>query len=129
MSNNYLQFSFQVDIPNESIRAWASDFLSYPKNHGKFEDAEDPGFNWDSWKKGIHIWSEDHGNVENVITFLSELLNLPDFTTKCVGFSYAFSSDQMRIGEFGGGAVKIIQTDAGIDIKYMNTNEWLTTCE
>lgn len=125
MSENYLQFSFNVDITNERIKKWATNFLSYPKNHGKFEDAEDSGFDWDSRKNGLHIWAEENGNVENVITFLIELLNQPGYPNNEVGFSYSYTCSNMRVGEFGGGAVKVTRTLAGVDIKSIDTGQWL----
>jgi hypothetical protein len=123
MSDSYIQFSFEVPLCTPEIKSWASEFLSYPERHGKFSDYT--GFEWDTWANNIHIWADENGNTEDVVTFLSELLDQPHYKERTLGFSYSYTCSQPEVGAFGGGAVKVTKTPEGTDINYIDTEQWL----
>jgi hypothetical protein len=132
MADTFIQFSFEVQLVNNTIKEWANDFLSYPEKHGRFIEDECPEFEWDSpgfdWSikdNSMEIWADCQGNVENVIVFLEELLKQEGYTPDKIGFCYSYSCSKPRVGEFGGCGIKIARTPSGTSVNYLDTNEWI----
>lgn len=133
MADTFIQFSFEVQLVNNTIKEWANDFLSHPEKHNRFPNEVEgeefswytPGFDWDIKNNVMEIWSDEQGNVENVIIFLEELLKQDGYTPDKIGFCYSYSCSKPRVGEFGGCGIKIARTPSGTSVNYLDTNEWI----
>jgi hypothetical protein len=134
MADSYTLFSETIARLTYDERVWIHRELQEPE-----EDAEDfqnemnakyelggdiwPGFDWTLLGDDdsvLSIYSEDHGNVENVAKFMQQFIQMfrpnESFTME-----FAFTCSKNRSGEFGGGCV-FVTADK---IEWLNTGEWM----
>lgn len=137
MANNYLQFSFLVEVSAQECRNWVCDLLcqvdqderteEFDYVFPEFGDTGELGFAWDLSDEGLAIWAEESGNTESVVSFLKALLERDGFIGAQVGFTYAEWCSSMRPGEFSGGAVRVFMpdNDYAAQVHYWDAHEWL----
>ena len=144
MSNNYLQFSFEVPLNTPEEKEWLETFLDtrpegfWTKDQIADEpDVEErlPDFEWQFGDGAIIFYAEENGDTEQMTQVLQEFLLKSDTALKAIGFSYSFTSSAMRPGEFGGGAIVVTRATANYDnhfgkipstkVEYIDSLEWL----
>lgn len=141
MANNSTQFSEMLVLESEAEIEWVREFLQeYPYDEGVSEAEERkwckvrgiepgigdeecwPGFGYQIDADGKDLWihSEDSGNIENVVNFITRYLQ-KFHQDKCWSMSWADTCDRPRVGEFGGGAVFVTAKR----VSWVNTYSWM----
>jgi len=134
MANNYVHFSFAVNMWDSERRAWVERLLKDPDELYNDEDEEFEevfpnygdfdclGFDWDIDLAG-ELWLHDEegtGNTDHVSGFLQAYLKKFNIEEP-VAFEFAFTCSKPRLDEFGGGAVVVTKDE----IHWMSTNSWI----
>ena len=132
MADNYLQFSFAVQLNNEDEREWLETILcgenadgEVPEEfHEAFPDFSEWGsldFDWEiDGENQLWIHTDDGmGNPSMVADLLQYYLK--KFDPKAhVSFEFAETCSKPKLDEFGGGAV-VISMD---EMWWMSTGQW-----
>lgn len=135
MSNNYTQFAAIIDDVTQEEAAWASKVLEEPREDDLSPEASlyrkitadaggSLGFTMEAAGFGEHVSivlsAEDCGDVEQVATFAQEFLR--KFRPGGhFGLEWAETCSRPCVGEFGGGAVFVTETD----MVWLRTGAWL----
>jgi hypothetical protein len=156
MANNYTQFSFDFIVP-ESQRVWVREIEELIEKHQGEEVVDGPLLEalpyWNEYQEAGFIldidleegccWihTDESGNTDSTVNFLQCLLaRLADeckaehgtvdpskMELNEVGFTYSDTCSSPRVGEFGGGAIRIF-VDGGtsmVESDYITTDGWL----
>jgi len=155
MANNYLQFSFDFIVPESQrgwvreveqlIEAHTGEELE--KGHPLCEalpywnEYQEAGFSLDMDMEGGCCWihADESGDTDGVVNFLQGLLSRIADEAKAkhgvcdprklelaeVGFTYSMSCSSPRVGEFGGGAIRVFLDGGTPETDYVDANEWL----
>ena len=112
MANNYLQFSAMLESTSPEEHKWMERYIEIANKWAELDDdfRDDPRYpdfgNELYPSEGLHIYAEDYGNVDSVAIFVQSFLNRwrPDGE---FFMGYAWTCSKMRVGEFGGGRIKV----------------------
>jgi hypothetical protein len=157
VANNYVQFSFDFIVPEsqrgwvremeELIEKHQGEELE--KGHPLCEalpywnEYQEAGFTLDMDLEEGCCWihCDESGDTESVVNFLQGLLSRvandaqkefgfvqPDkVELNEVGFTWAMTCSSPRVGEFGGGAIKVFLNGGTVETDYIDAHEWLAT--
>lgn len=138
MADYYTLFSLLVPLKSLAEKAWVEDRIAggvvtlYPHTadgaenidlddrccfDAEIEPATDGGFG------NLWIYSEESGNTDHVIVFLSSWLKANGKRGDFIKFEWGYSCSKPRLDGFGGGAAII----TAHRVQSMSTGEWLGT--
>lgn len=142
MANYYLLFSTSISDINKEEKDWIEKELKPLVNQDLDEDEITPNikvwmnehkiidildaacwpdFDWNFVGIDLCIKSEEHGSIENVVTFVECFLKKfrPKDTWYC---QWAETCDKSHLDSFGGGAVVITANET----RWLYTSEWIS---
>ncbi len=145
MANNYLQFSFTVDLPTTEAGYRAEELASQLEdchNERNFPGTDEPATPYDPWviefcerheyveldatvtynddgTACVWLKSEECHSAEQAAEYVQKLLI--EFDLLPVGFTYAVTCSKMRVDEFGGGGVVVTQ----LNIYFKDASQWV----
>jgi hypothetical protein len=105
MSNNYRQFSVEIDKLNKKESAWLKRAIKAAEKSGA--ERGDPTLcetEWDEWgdNSSVAIFASEFGEIEPAVDLIHRFLK-KFRPAQTIVFSWADTCDRMRPFEFGGG--------------------------